>query len=212
MKALIIPALLASLAALMLCPVRLRLDVRQSGFSARIRLKVLFGLIPISLRYALEFDPERAFAQPLDLKSAFTLYRLRAFGGRERLEPKPKKPRARRLPAAPMLKAFCVKKLGVRAKIGVEDAFCCAMLCGELNAAVPSALTLIMNALQVELRKSAVKAVFLPQFGKNALETEFSGIAQSNLLKLIEGFAAALSEKMARRRRAEQRNTCPQTG
>lgn len=193
----------AAALAMLLCPIRFRVAAKQRGFSVRLMLSIdlLFGLVRLPLRFLIKFNAERFIENRFRLKEAFSIFRLTRGGKRKRVErTKPKKPKGERLPLRPVLGAFSLKKLVLRAQIALDDAASCVLVCGELNCAVQPLLSLAAELSPVEARKAVTKAEFLPKFGENSVFTAFEGILETYPAKLIWGSFSALTKKHAKKR------------
>lgn len=194
--------------ALLLSPIKLRALAKQTGLSVRLTLQVrlLFGLIRFPFGFVLKIDAERATQNPLEVKKAFSFFKLTKNGELIPIKRKqPKKPKHERLPIAPLLGAFSLKKLAVRGTVALEDAAACAFLCGALNCAVKPILTLAAELSPIDARKAAIAAEFLPKFSEASVCVALEGILKTNSAKLIKSGFSALSKRDAKKRTESER-------
>ena len=206
-----IPILAAAvLLAPALLPIRLEARAAQQGFSVRLtlRIRLLFGLIRLPLGFVLEFDTEKAKKDPLEATKAFSAYRLTKGG---KLKPikrrKSRPPEREKLPAAPLLGAFRLKRLALSGSIALGDAACCVALCGALNAAAKPLLALAAELSPLNARNAAIEAKFLPKFSEASVCLAAEGILETDPAKLIKGVISAVIERNAKRR-SEGRREC----
>lgn len=195
--------LTAALLLVLLSPIKLRALAKQTGLSVRLTLQIhlLFGLIRLPFGFVLKIDAEKAEQNPLEVKKAFSFFKLTKNGELIPIKRKnPKKPKHERLPIAPLLGAFSLEKLAVKGTVALEDAAACAFLSGALNCAVKPILTLAAELSPIDARKAAIAVEFLPKFSEASVCMALEGILETNSAKLIKGGFSALSKRNAKKR------------
>lgn len=153
-----------------------RLQADRSGLNATVKLKLLFGLLP--LRACVTVCPNGQILLHVPFVSrTTTAQKVLDFLKQRRKKKKRKKKKAL---LQFLLRGVGIDALRIHIAIGLSDAAACALCCGSLQALLYAALSLISEKME-----SLPQVCVEPVFNASVLWAELSGIMCFSVEKTI---------------------------